>query len=175
MKKKNRICTILFSLFFLTSCFPVYQITSSEQPQIHYIKQGASILVLTAEDGYYGSDVYKGSGLKLSRKVQAAFNYYQCNAQIDLDHSKFKELAGKDLSQYHYIVVPIITHWEDRATAWSDMPDRLSYSLFFYKNDGSSLMSVDVEAKSAIIVLSNDPSDLIDPTLNKYLSSIIKQ
>ena len=96
---------------------------------------------------------------------------YQCESQIDLENTKFKDLEGKDLSKYDYIFVPVITHWEDRATAWSDMPDKLSYSLFIYNNDGSMLTSVDIDAQSASLTMtSNDPSDLIEPSLQQYFS-----
>ena len=160
---------LIFTLI-LVSCSSVYDVTSTDN-QTHFLRKGSKVLVLTSEDGAYGSEIYKGSGLKLSRKIQSVLADYQCNTQIDLDNSRYKDLEGKDLSNYDYIIVPIITHWEDRATAWSGIPDRVSFSMFIYNNDGTLITSTDIESKSAAATfLNNDPSELIVPSLQKYFS-----
>ena len=166
-------------IFLLLLCMPLLVSCSSEYNIISYennyqlLRKGAKVLVLTSEDGAYGSETYKGSGLQLSRKIQSVLADYQCNTQVDLDNNRFKDLEGRDLSEYDYIIVPIITHWEDRATSWSGIPDRISFSLFIYNNDGSLLTSTDIEAKSAeLTILKNDPSELIVPSLQKYFSKV---
>ena len=169
---KNRlIFVLLFFILLFVSCSSVYNIISLDN-NIHFLRKESNVLVLTSEDGAYGSEVYKGSGLQLSRKIQSVLAEYQCNTQIDLDNSRFKDLDGRDLSKYDYIIVPIITHWEDRATSWSGIPDRISFSLFIYNNEGSLLTSTDIESKSAAMTfLNNDPSELIVPSLHKYFSN----
>ncbi|MBR1991669.1 MAG: DUF4823 domain-containing protein [Bacteroidales bacterium] len=173
MKHRFPILMIICISFFV-SCTPIFNIVSSDN-QSFSLKNGTRILVLTAEDGAYGSQVYKGSGLMLSRKLQSVLTQYQCHVQIDLDNNRFKDLEGKDLSGYDYIIVPIITHWEDRATSWSGIPDRLSYSLFIYNNEGVMLSSTDIEAESASLTFeNNDPSDLINSSLQQYFSKVFK-
>ena len=168
---RNRIIfVVLLCMSLCVSCSSVYNIVSLDN-NVHFLVKGSNVLVLTSEDGVYGSEVYKGSGLQLSRKIQSVLTEYQCYTQIDLDNSRFKDLEGRDLSEHDYIIVPIITHWEDRATSWSGIPDRISFSLFIYNNEGSLLTSTDIESKSAAMTfVNNDPSELIVPSLQKYFS-----
>ena len=81
----------------------------------------------------------------------------------------------KDQSvSYDYYVIPEILYWEDRATEWSGIPDKIEVKVSVY--DGQSakeLASTIILGKSKWATFGGDhPQDLLPDPLNKYVESL---
>lgn len=67
---------------------------------------------------------------------------------------------------YGYYVIPEILHWEDRATEWSGIPDRLEVKLSIFDGNKKELASTIITGKSKWATLGGDhPQDLLPEPL----------
>jgi hypothetical protein len=78
--------------------------------------------------------------------------------------------AGADI-----LVYPEITNWEDRATEWSGLPDRINLHMrIFDAEKGALLDSQNIDAKSRWATLGGDhPQDLLPGLMSKWVESIL--
>ena len=79
MKKRCFFCSIIICLFFLfISCTSTYK-SDINNPSDELLLKNKSIAIATSEDGYYGSDVYTGSGKALSTIIKRELKPYSNN------------------------------------------------------------------------------------------------
>lgn len=69
-----------------------------------------------------------------------------------------------------------ILHWEDRATAWSGLPDRIEIYIAVYDSNRNMLKSALLTGKSTSFTLgSTDPSELLEEPINKFFKEIFAE
>ena len=136
------------------------------------LEQNKSIAIAVSDDGSYGSDVYTGSGRTLSNEIKLALKPYANRATILRNMSVLDDFSDEEIEKYDYIVIPEIIHWEDRATAWSGIPDKVEISVEIYNSQRELLKSAILQGKSASMTLStNDPSELLKKPLEIFFKS----
>jgi hypothetical protein len=91
---------------------------------------------------------------------------YQCK---DLECLKEKEA-----SIFHIYAIPEILQWEDRATEWSGIPDKIEIKLSVYESGTEEeLASIIMSGKSKWFTFGGDhPQDLLAKPLNKYIKTL---
>ena len=79
-----------------------------------------------------------------------------------------------DKADYGYIVEPVITHWEDRATEWSGKRDHLEVQLIIFDvGTREQLSSSIVSGKSKWATFGGDhPQDLLETAISQYVNAL---
>lgn len=139
------------------------------------VDRGAAVYIVTPRDGNYGKEEYPGSGKEVATALQGAFVRYADEVIIggELDSTSDAIEAAK-LKKCQYLVIPKITHWEDRATEWSGIRDKL---VIFIKvvsvEDGVEVRSVEVSGKSSWFTFGGDhPQDLLGSPIQQFVKTL---
>ena len=75
---------------------------------------------------------------------------------------------------YKYLVYPTILHWEDRATEWSAIPDRVEVKIDIIESTTAKLLdSVVIKGKSGLATFGGDhPQDLLPKPVGEFVSTL---
>ena len=174
-KMKNPLLAIIIVLAVTvvgcrtTTVTPVSTVTTKT------LTRGSVVYIVTPSDGSYGKEQYSGSGKAVATAFQGAFVRYADDVIIGATtDSATDAIAAARLKKCQYLVIPKITHWEDRATEWSGIRDKL---VIFIKvisvEDGAEVRSVEVSGKSSWFTFGGDhPQDLIKSPIQKFVASL---
>ena len=111
------------------------------------VEKNKEIAVSVSEDGSYGSDIYNGSGRTLSKTIRQQLKEYSSNVVVLKNNETLNDFTDEEIKNYDYIVIPEILHWEDRATAWSGIPDKIEVSIEIYDSKRNLLKSAIPDTK----------------------------
>ena len=186
---KKIIFLFIIALSFV-SCTSTYKYDFNN-PSNETLEKNKEIAVSVSEDGSYGSDIYNGSGRTLSNTIRQQLKKYSSNVVIlknnetlkdfmeyvdDETGETLKDFTDEEIKNYDYIVIPEILHWEDRATAWSGLPDKIEVSIEMYDYKRNLLKSAILSGKSASMTLgSTDPSELLEEPLSTFFKSVFEE
>ena len=83
-------------------------------------------------------------------------------------------MKEKYSNDFQYYVVPEILHWEERATEWSGLPDRIELQLSVYEfGMRDNIASTHILGKSKWATFGGDhPQDLLPKPINDFVSSL---
>jgi hypothetical protein len=149
-------------LMWLSSCTA----TSSQRDERALestLEASRSVLVIIPDDGWYEEQVYAGSGAHTSTSVAEAFADHAPRVeQMRVPPGRTAHQVALDAGA-GYLVIPRITHWEDRATEWSGKRDRIGLTLtLFEPGKQEPLAAVEIEGKSKWATFGGDhPQDLL--------------
>jgi len=126
-------------------------------------------------DGAYGDNVYRGSGQNTAQIIYSAFVKHTRATKVGHSMQSFeaaREAAIK--GGQNYLVYPSILHWEDRATEWSMIPDKVEIKIEVIDvATGDAIASTIVKAKSGIATFGGDhPQDLLPKPIEEFVSSL---
>lgn len=125
-----------------------------------------SVQISVPANGRYDTTVYSQSGDTTVREAKAAFSLYAAGVTV---------YTGKTLDTAAYYVKPSILHWEDRATEWSGIPDRIRVQIEVYES-GSRIAAAQFSGKSKWFTFGGDhPQDLLREPMKKVVESFYKQ
>ena len=131
----------------------------------------AAVIIATPSDGRCESKVYQGSGVMTAAVVRSAFSHYSNDIKVEEQCRSIDCLRQQSFSGYY--VVPEILHWEDRATEWSGIPDKIQVKLSIYGSEGlMPLASVVLSGKSKWATFGGDhPQDLLEQPIVEYVAA----
>lgn len=83
-------------------------------------------------------------------------------------------MQSSKATNFEYYVIPEILHWEDRATEWSGIPDKIQVKISIYEGKTwKEVASTIISGKSKWATFGGDhPQDLLPEPLNKYVESL---
>lgn len=173
-KKTKKIYLYIISLF-LFGCADTHQLVRTTNNQISLSKD-KPVLIIAPKDGQYGGQYYAGSGATTAQIITASFAKY--TLQIDAVKNKdFKSaISYAKENNYYYLVYPLILHWEDRATEWSGISDKVSVKISILEvSSGSELDSVIIEGESGLATIGGDhPQDLLPKPIDEYVKGLFQ-
>lgn len=159
----------------LAACASTYKQEVVSAP-VAKLERGKTVLVATPRNGAYEKKEYPLSGRQTAAAVQAAFSRFTDKVAVSPDCSDLTCLQRSAAAgqSYDYFVVPAILHWEDRATEWSGIPDRVEVKLIVSDARSSNeLASIVISGKSKWATFGGDhPQDLLPEPLNLYVQSL---
>lgn len=166
--------SIVLLALLLSACADTYQLLriSRELPKLDKDK---IVYVSVPRDGRYGKTVYSGSGPNTTQIVLTAFAQYAKRVESGHEYQTFEEALNA--ARKHgatYLVVPTIFEWEDRATEWSGIPDKVSIGLSITDTANSETIdSVTIKGKSGLATFGGDhPQDLLPRPVGEYVKSL---
>ena len=139
--------------------------------------EGTTYIALPA-DGRYGEIHYDGSGAMVAQTLQAALLDYMVQVDIASETENYDTaLNSARQGDYTYLFFPTITHWEDRATEWSGIPDQIAVKLTVIDSgSGSKLSSANIDGKSGWATLGGDhPQDLLPEPIKEYVDQLFQK
>ena len=163
-------------LVFLTACSSKYK-TDTFTPPPEPLSTSGSAYVMLARDGAYGARTYPGSGHTVSRLLYDAISNHVSNADlataVESRDDAFKSARKDGMT---YVFEPVILNWEDRATAWSGRPDRITIRITVWEAATSKkLASSSERASSKWATFGGDhPQDLVPHVVNTFANRVFR-
>jgi hypothetical protein len=177
MGKLMLIAGLIFIAGLVSACSATYKQYVLEEPSTKLVK-GNSVLIATPADRWYGKIEYSGSGRMTALATRAAFARFSNNISISAECKDLACLRKSASGPFDYYVIPVILHWEDRATEWSRLPDKIEVKIEvkIMVYDGGTrkeLASTLIAGESKWATFGGDhPQDLLPEPLNSYVESL---
>ncbi len=164
---------ILALAVFVAGCASKYRVDESDT--ISTIKRDSGIYVLLPENGRYGGTVYSQSGYMVQQEVYVALVTYSdkvTKAPTPLPLDKAFAQARENGSDY--VVDLTILHWEDRATEWSGIPDRITirYAVYDAKTESKVASTVRSASSKWASFGGDHPQDLLPVPTQEFASML---
>ncbi|ASV55276.1 hypothetical protein LJPFL01_1913 [Lelliottia jeotgali] len=169
----KKIVVISLGCLLLTGCSAKYNNVSVTK-NTEQLARNKPVSIATPVDGIYETTTYRGSGSTTAQTTKAAFERYSNEVLAVPECSGLECLKDKGKLNEGYYVVPQILHWEDRATEWSGIPDKMEVKITVYDAKTSSVISSTIlSGKSKWATFGGDhPQDLLPEPINNYVSSL---
>lgn len=168
-----------YSIFLATGCLLLAGCSAkynsvSVTPNTELLLKNKTVAISTPTDGIYNTTTYSGSGATTAQAVRAAFAKYTDNVVSLAECSDLTCLKEKKKLEDGYYVVPQILHWEDRATEWSGIPDKIEVKITVYNaHSGDVVSSTILSGKSKWATFGGDhPQDLLPEPINSYVATL---
>jgi Domain of unknown function (DUF4823) len=163
------------ALLGLCGCADTTQLV--RQPGVNTVKLAPndSIYVALPRDGAYGDEIYQGSGLTTAQTILSSFAKRARRAEIAQTFQPYDAvLATARNIVAKYLVNPTILHWENRATEWNGIPDRIEVKIEVIDvPTDSTAASVIIKGKSGLATLGGDnPQDLLPKPVEEFVSGL---
>ena len=160
MKKSIKVAGLVIA-GLLQGCTS-YTHTTILRPSMPLDKNKGVVISIPA-NGCFGPTEYPNSGRMTANEVQSAFIPYASHVDIAKDNKPDANV---------YYVKPSILHWEDRATEWSGLPDRIEVTVEVYES-GSRVAASKFSGKSKWFTFGGDhPQDLLKQPLAELVKSL---
>ena len=154
----------------LAGCAATYQMQTLNETKT-FLERGKGVYISIPKDGSYGNDVYSNSGRMTADALKAGFMKYSNKVYLTNECHGDTCFEKIPIEEYSYYVWPEILHWEERATEWLGLPDRIEVKiLIFDTGTKQELSSVVLRGKSKWATFGGDhPQDLLPEPINDYL------
>jgi hypothetical protein len=133
------------------------------------------ILISTPLDGEYGNHVYKGSGRNTAKILYNATSTKSRMVRIGGVSENFEDAVFQaQRSDQDILIFPTILHWEDRATEWSMIPDKVEVKVDVVDvRTGGIISSGVIKGSSGLATLGGDhPQDLLPEPVAEFVFSL---
>lgn len=164
---------VLIPMIALTGCMASYSENQLKVPE-GKLDSSKGVAISIPENGRYNAIIYAYSGQDTASSVRSAFANHAPVVDI-LDDCEPKDCLGQiDPSTYGYYVKPEILHWEDRATEWSCIPDKVEIRLTVFETSNKAVInSLVFTGKSKLMTFGGDhPQDLLKKPVTKFVDSM---
>ena len=137
-----------------------------------------SVYIVTPVNGNYGDKLYEGSGSAVASAFDSALSKYSDNVIVGpYCDTPVAALEAAKAKQCTYVVIPKITHWEDRATEWSGIRDKMElFVKILNVADGTEVRRVEITGKSRWMSFGGDhPQDLLKDPVEELVESLYEK
>lgn len=169
----KRLVFVAFIIGLLAGCSAKYS-TKNVQENTELLKNDTSVVISVPVDGFYETQQYTGSGNSTANAIRSAFMKHSDKVTVSPECHDLDCLKEKNIIKQGYYVVPQILHWEDRATEWSGIPDKIEIKITIYNAESNSrIASTIISGKSKWATFGGDhPQDLLPEPISSYISSL---
>lgn len=168
--------TLAFTLliFLCAGCADSHQLVKQQSAELK-LSAKDTIYVSVPKDGFYGTKVYMGSGMNTSTIIYSAFAKRTHTVNMGQAIQNFDEaLTTARADNRRFLVFPTILRWEDRATEWSAIPDKVEVKIEVVDSlSGNTISSGIISGKSGLATFGGDhPQDLLPASVEEYVESL---
>jgi hypothetical protein len=167
-------CTVMVGLSACTASYQQRE-TGGLDASSARLDAGKSVFVSVSPDGQYGNRTYPGTGRTVAQRAAAAFSRYVRRVEVGGGPASSRDelLAAARQAGAGYLVIPNITHWEQRATEWSGIPSRVSMSLTVVDTQtGAEVRSALLESRSAVMTMIRpNPDNLAQEMIDQQVAA----
>lgn len=158
----------------LGACTHKYATDAVQVPQ-QRLDRAAAVYIIMPQPGSYGATRYPESGHHVVRAAHAALSKFTNkvvagDAPESLDSARRKATTASAT----YVFEPTILNWEDRATEWSGLPDRITIKMVIWNaKTGSEVASTLARASSKWATFGGDhPQDLLPELMASFIDRL---
>jgi len=172
---KRFLCLFTINFIVILSCTTTNVITPNNSSTRINLKNTDIIFLALPKDGGYRNDIVTGSGKTTLSKLQYVLEDYALKIfvgstyeLIEACKTTAKEKGAK------YLFFPTIANWEDRATAWSGLPDKVEIKMVIYDLENDQIIySVQLNSQSKRLTMgTTDPSELLLGLFQEFAQQI---
>lgn len=135
------------------------------------------ICVITPADGSYYGKPYVGSGDFVAKSISSALSHHGSDAKV-LGNTASREeaIALAKADGCSYVIISEIVSWEDRATEWSGIRDKMLVRVVIFRaSDGKEVNRATIGGKSRWVTFGGDhPQDLVNQPTKEYIDSLYR-
>ena len=160
---------------FLGACADTHQLVRDDTSAEVRLTPADTVFIAVPEDGAYGADTYRGSGQNTAQIIYSAFAKHTRACAVGRSIQTFEEaLVSTRQGGQKYLVYPTILHWEDRATEWSGISDKVEVKIEIIDAvSGRATAYGVVKGKSGLATFGGDhPQDLLPAPIGEFVSSM---
>lgn len=160
---------------FIGGCADSHKLLRQHAAGAPKLKPGSSVYVAMPRDGSYGDEVYRGSGNATAQVLFAAFSKHTQKVDVATSaQTRNAAMAAASAEGAQYLAFPSILHWEDRATEWSAIPDKVEVKIEVIEiASGKVLDAGVVSGKSGLATFGGDhPQDLLPAPTEEFVMSL---
>jgi hypothetical protein len=178
LRKKLSVVAMTLAALVLAACETSYKEKNltNEPPPI--LKSTSRIYVAIPFDASFKDTVAQESGKLTAQAFQVAFLHYSRSVYT----SKFPESVAEALesarrAQMEYVLYPTILRWEDRATEYTGIRDRLAMKVDLIDlQSGTVVFSREVEATGKWMSDGGEtPRELLTDPAEQYVNSLFRR
>jgi hypothetical protein len=171
-------CIMAFGALLMSGCQATYseKNLTNEPPPI--LKSTSRIYVAIPFDASFKDAVAQDSGKLTAQALQAALLRYTRSVYI----GKFPESVSEALetarrAQLNYLIYPTLLRWEDRATEYSGVRDRLALKIDLIDLENSTIVfSREIQATGKWMTDGGDsPRDLLTGPAEQYVNALFRR
>ena len=169
------IAITFIAIISLTGCADTHQIVRLGSNDFTKLNSNDGIYIAVPKDGSYGDKYYNGSGINTTQMIYSAFSMMARDIEQGREYEKFSEAIESAKSNgSKYLIYPTILHWEDRATEWSGIPDKVEVKIEVVDiKTKKSITGSIVKGTSGVATFGGDhPQDLLREPISKYITSL---
>lgn len=171
----SRYTLLILLTLIIVACADSHQLVRSN-PTSSNQKFGSSdsFFISVPQNGIYGEKIYQSSGVMTTQILMSSFAKRVREVKTGRSYQSFEDslLAAKEANS-KYLIYPTILEWEDRATEWSGIPDRVSIKVEIINvANGQTVESAIVKGKSGLATLGGDhPQDLLPKPIDEFVGT----
>lgn len=166
---------LLLLTLSLAGCVSKYRLDSYEAPTSHLGKQSTFYVALPA-DGQYGGTTYPDSGAATAQVISATLQLHVDKAVVGTMPAEDLAAAMKQAQQrgLSHVFLATILNWEERATEWSGIPDKITLKLGVYDaQTGKAVSTTVTSASSKWGTFGGDhPQDLLPEPIKRFVDPL---
>jgi len=169
---------ICIGLMCLTGCKSTYSETNVTTEPPPLLGNSSRIYVAVPFDASFKNQVALSSGKRTAETLFVAFNRYTRSVHM----GKFPESASDALENARrfnaeYLVYPNIVKWEDRATEYSGVRDRLELKIDLVNlQDAKLAFSREISATGKWMTEGGDtPGDLLEQPIEEFVNALFRR
>jgi len=145
--------------------------------ELSKIKRDSLIYVSVPIDGSYGTKKYIGSGRMVAEIIRNATIKHTDPDSVVIGTTpatRADALRYARENGFDYLFYPLILHWEDRATEWSGIPDKIELRIDVIETMNDSIIDAAiVTGTSGLATLGGDhPQDLVPDPVNQFVNGL---
>jgi len=166
--------SLVFAMILITTgCVSTYTENRLIDPNVK-LSRANPVIIATPDNGRYGPTEYASSGRMTADAIKSAFIPFAADVLVLPACKNLLCLKSEAKERAIYFVVPEITHWEDRNTEWSGIPDKIEIKISVFDNkDITPVASVLISGKSKWGTFGGDhPQDLLPEPISKFIKSL---
>ncbi|MDH5755498.1 MAG: DUF4823 domain-containing protein [Nitrospinota bacterium] len=141
---------------------------------VNFDKNFSAMVVQPADGGSLGK-TYRGSGAKVAFEFARAMKPLVADVKISPNSSDNQSLFEDARKQnVRYLLIPQIMHWEDRATQWSGIPDRMEIQVELIDLvTGDTLDTSSISSNSSDVEFTDAPvGEMVRSAADRYFQSL---
>lgn len=169
-----RFCPLLVLFLFLASCADTHHLVRNTTSSTR-LSPAESVYIAVPEDGFYNQATYRGSGRTTAQIIFNAFVRHIHAVSVGRSAQQYAQALAEARRQSHrYLVYPVILHWEDRATEWSCIPDKVEVKIEVIDTAFDTVVASGiVQGRSGLATLGGDhPQDLLPEPMAEFVAGL---
>lgn len=134
---------VIIVFFVLIGCAPKYSVVQGidNKNANTPLPKDSSAYISVPEDFTSGEHLYVGSGREVAANIELLFSKNLNSVVIGLRAESCQQgLASAKANGYDYYICPQLLQWDDYATDWSGIPDRLKLKVYIMSTEPEEII-----------------------------------